>query len=498
MTGAGSSAPEESPDRSFRFRPEQPLRVGPMSALPELAPASRNFLVGVTRVTPSPGQTFGATVASALPLGALCTAEEDALPDRDDAEPGEAIRPSRCDAPGGHAAALDWNLRSPDAEWFLLGQATASRAAGGPPVRTLADGTELARGDAGWGAHAALGRVGGEPWRFELHWEYESPGLEVNALGFQRTQNEQLGRALVRYAKPKGGGPFHSWTVTTGVEGRRTTDGRGLTRGSQVWLSSEFQLRSFQWLGCTAGLDGTSWDVREVSEAGVAFERPAVTWGECWISSDPSRPIFVEGGLGGGRTRAAGPLASVGFGGLGGKIVVRPHPRLETRVDVQVENARWPARYVGDDSAGDRIFAELSAPSASVTLRQQVVLTPRLTLQGYAQLFTAYGQHGRFFAATAARGERIPFSALRTPATPPREDPEIGEPDFREGALNLNVVARWEYRAGSTLFLVYTRAQGERGWEEDGAPPATLRPHALGVGPTTDTVLVKWTHFWNG
>jgi hypothetical protein len=202
--------------------------------------------------------------------------------------------------------------------------------------------------------------------------------------------------------------------------------------------------------------------------------------------------------VGGGRTVASGPLPAVGFGGVGGKVVVRPHPRLETRVDVQLERARWPARYVDDDSAGDRILAELTAPSGSITLRQQVVLTPRLTLQAYAQLFTAFGEHGRFYAATAGRGEKIPFSALRAPETDPRDDPAIGEPDFREGALNVNVVARWEYRSGSTLFLVYTRAQAEHGWDGDGPPPASLRPHALSAGPTTDTVLLKWTHFWNG
>ena len=93
-----------------------------------------------------------------------------------------AVRPARCDAPGGNAAALDWNLRTAGSEWFLLGQATASRAEGGPPLRTLADGTELARGDAGYGGHAALGRIGGDPWRFELHGEYQSTKLAPSTM----------------------------------------------------------------------------------------------------------------------------------------------------------------------------------------------------------------------------------------------------------------------------------------------------------------------------
>ena len=59
------------------------------------------------------------------------------------------------------------------------------------------------------------------------------------------------------------------------------------------------------------------------------------------------------------------------------------------------------------------------------------------------------------------------------------------------------MVLRWEYRLGSTLFLVYTRTR----WSRTGpARPAalTLRPPGLAQGPTTDTVLLKWTWFWAG
>jgi hypothetical protein len=71
----------------------------------------------------------------------------------------------------------------------------------------------------------------------------------------------------------------------------------------------------------------------------------------------------------------------------------------------------------------------------------------------------------------------------------------VAEPDFRTGALALNAVLRWEYRLGSTLFLVYRRGQTEPEWDgDDGPAPRTLRPWALALGPTTDTILVKWSH----
>ena len=508
VTGAGSGGTEDDPPRAFRFDGAQPLRFGPASALPALAPAARNFAAGVVRWRPTPQAALGATATSTLPVGAACTAAEDALPELSDLPSGVDVRtarPPRCDALAGNAGAVDWNLRSRDGAWFAVGQVVGSQSLGGPPVRTLPDGVEIARGDLGVGALAAAGRQGGEPWRYELQWEYQSPKLDLNAAGYLRTQNEQLGRALVRYVRPSGGGPFHSYALQAGAEGRWTTDGRGLRRGGQAWLLSEFQLRSFVWFGCNAVFDAERWDVREIDGSGVPLQRPGDGYGECWVSSDASRPVFVEGGVGAGRTFRAGPLAPVWYGGTSGKIVVRPHARLETRVDARFEWNAWRARWVesGADASGAPIFllADLAAPVLSLTLRQQVVLTPRLTLQAYAQLFTSYGRYGQFWEASARPGG-IRSSDLRPRPRPVTGDPSdpfaaVGDPEFRTGALAVNAVVRWEYRLGSTLFLVYTRSQAEPEWDGAGPAPRTLRPWEIGLGPTVDTILVKWSHWWS-
>lgn len=65
----------------------------------------------------------------------------------------------------------------------------------------------------------------------------------------------------------------------------------------------------------------------------------------------------------------------------------------------------------------------------------------------------------------------------------------------------MNIVLRWEYRLGSTLFLVYQRAQAELGYADapgDRSPAATLEPRGLAAGPAVDTVQVKWTYRWSG
>ena len=490
VTGAGLGGPADRPPRDFAFHPSQPLWFGPRSALPSLAPAPRNFATGVVRWRPDAETSAGATFASSVPVGPRCTAAEAAEPDDD-------LRLRRCEVLAGNAAALDWNVRTHDGEWFALGQLTGSQALGGAPRRVLADGTTFSRGDLGYGAHAAAGRAGGEPWRVEAHWEYESPKLDVNATGFQRTQNEQLGRAMLRHVTLHADAPFHYHGFLLGAETRWTTDGRGLDRGAQVFAGAEFQLRSFHWFGCNAYLDTVRWDVREIQESGAAFRRPATLGSDCWFSSDSARALSFEAWVAGGGAFAAGPLAPVTYGGTGGRVVVRPHPRVETRLDGKFEWNAWRARWVATDADASGAptvhwLADLTAPVFSLTLRQQVVITRRVTLQAYAQLFTTYGRYGAFYAVPAGV-RRVSFSDLA-----PADRPTSGDganPEFRSAALNVNVVLRWEYRTGSTLFAVYTRGQEEAEWDR---PPMSLAPRSLATGPTTDTVMVKWAHYWAG
>jgi hypothetical protein len=70
--------------------------------------------------------------------------------------------------------------------------------------------------------------------------------------------------------------------------------------------------------------------------------------------------------------------------------------------------------------------------------------------------------------------------------------------DFRQSALVVNAVLRWEYRLGSTLYAVYSRAQANRpvaGAAISGVPGLTLA--GLSQGPATDTFLLKWSWFWD-
>jgi hypothetical protein len=68
-------------------------------------------------------------------------------------------------------------------------------------------------------------------------------------------------------------------------------------------------------------------------------------------------------------------------------------------------------------------------------------------------------------------------------------------PDTESATLNVNVVLRWEYRLGSTLFLVYTRAQNPSLTPAAGGATFQLRPLLHGHG-AEDVAMLKLSYWW--
>ena len=97
-------------------------------------------------------------------------------------------------------------------------------------------------------------------------------------------------------------------------------------------------------------------------------------------------------------------------------------------------------------------------------MRASYTFTPQLTLQAYAQAFLAVGplrRHAQPPDRVDADAGRVVTLAELTSLPPPRRRhaPPHSDADFQDAALNVNVVFRWEYRLGSTIYFVYSHSQ---------------------------------------
>ncbi|WPB76981.1 DUF5916 domain-containing protein [Archangium violaceum] len=473
VAGEAGRGDEEPLDTSVRFLPWRPLHLAPGHTLPGRVGPPTNFLAGVVRARVSEAATVGGSVALATPL-------------RPDCEPEDAELEG-CTARGGQAATLDMALRSDSGDYVLAAQLSGSRVTGGPAGgRLLADGTLLRPGDMGYGLRVSGGKEGGEPWRLRLGYGLTSPRLNLNPTGFQPMHNEQLllvNPELVRI-------DWHGLPeVAVGVHAQQrwSADGRHLALGTRAQVEARVVLPDSSAGDCYVGLETARQDLFEVVGAGVALQRPSFVFGSCAYTTDLSRPLSLEAVVYADRLMGV-PVRHWSTGqnvSLGG--TWRPLPQLSTSLSLSFENASDGPRWLDSSPEGLHRFGELVPRFVGVTLRQLVVLSPTLTLQAHAQLYSGYGRYDRFFEVVGEPGARLRLADLR-------EVPLTGEdPAFHTAALNINLVLRWEYALGSTLFVVYARSQ--ESLARPGVPVSfTLLPEGLLEGSHSDALMVKLSY----
>jgi hypothetical protein len=382
-----------------------------------------------------------------------------------------------------YVGGLDARWRSRSLEYAVNGTLMASLLHGGPD-RPQRDGTVLRSGDLGpiWSLVAA--KEGGENWLGDVGLQVTGRHADTNDLGFQERQNEVRNFANFAYRTTRPWGP--TLETRTGLQSFQQFDMQGLLLTRLVQLYSNWRLRNF-W-----GLEGrfiwspAAFDDREVGD-GTALERPARLGGQLQVASDPRRTVVAEMNLRGEWLRGGGRYAASGL------FKLHLFPQLELDLGPELSYRVGEPRFLERQTADAQVtyqLGELQAASAGTVLRMTWTFTPRLTLQAYAQLFLLERRYSDFtLARAAAPGGVIRLQEL-APAPAPADDP-----NEREGVINTNLLLRWEYRLGSVLYLVYTRAQVP---VQDAIAPGQgsldLRP--LTRGPSANTILLKLSYWW--
>ncbi|HSN92038.1 MAG TPA: DUF5916 domain-containing protein, partial [Anaeromyxobacteraceae bacterium] len=368
---------EADPDRRWRFRLRQPFHFGPEDALPAAHPVTTNYFAGVARQAVGSRSTAGLTFAAATPLEPRCLRSEF----QSDAD----WRDARCEGHGGNVLGLD--LAVPGA-WGGFAQAEVTQAVGGPADgRRLPDGTVLRAGDLGLAGHMRAGKLGGEPWRFDVSYFYQDARADLDQVGFAPFSNFQWVDLVVHYVRPGGLGRLHAFQVDYLLDVNWSADGKWTPRGINSNVYSELQLPGFQTVGARVGVEIPQYDAREIAFSGAPFERQGNVFGGLLLGSDPSRRLQVKGDVFVLRTLRRGAFGPETGWGWDLSLSWRPHDRLETRVEAHYgrkpQGPRW-VETLPDDTA---VFGLQEPEFLSVTVRQQVVFTPRLSAQIYAQLF---------------------------------------------------------------------------------------------------------------
>jgi hypothetical protein len=291
-----------------------------------------------------------------------------------------------------------------------------------------------------------LARIGGGHWTWSLAGRWISPGFEVNDLGFQNGGDQVTGSGSISYRENHPSGPFRRWDVTLYQNVGWSTGWEQQYGWTQFYGSAQF---SNQW-SAHLGLDRTYpyWST-EMLRGGPAIRKPGYLASWLGVSSDPRSAVLV----------GASAFGRIDDDDTGSMLNLQPHvtvrqssnatlslqPSIMTRTD--------DAQYVQTvATTSDRVFVvgRLRQTTASLTARVDYTFSPTLSLQFYIQPFISRATYDDFRQVRDPRAEsdQQRFVTLNPSVQGPR-------PDFNFKQLRSNLVVRWEYLPGSTVFVVW-------------------------------------------
>ena len=145
-----------------------------------------------------------------------------------------------------------------------------------------------------------------------------------------------------------------------------------------------------------------------------------------------------------------------------------------------------PQQWIGNDD-GHYVFGRIEQQTVGLTARFNYTVTPTLTVQMYAEPFVSAGSYSEFQELVDGRAKQ--FGARFTPYA------YGGSPDFNYRSFRTINVLRWEYRPGSTLFVVWQ--QGREDVVESGRFDFGRDFRGAFDAPGRNVFLVKWAYWLN-
>jgi uncharacterized protein DUF5916 len=173
-------------------------------------------------------------------------------------------------------------------------------------------------------------------------------------------------------------------------------------------------------------------------------------------------------------------------------LTVQPAPRWQLSAGPRYEREVGTQQYIttlpggGEATYGRRyVFGHIDRSTYSMQVRFNYTFKPDLTLDLYAEPFSASGRYDHIGELAAGRGRTMSLYGADAASGLAR--------DFNVRSFRSNLVLRWEYRPGSTLYLVW---QQDREAEEVSRLRTTPGQMFTSFGvPGQNRVAVKATYW---
>jgi len=323
---------------------------------------------------------------------------------------------------------FDWIIRI-DNNTYLFEGFFAHTHASSPSNRRI-------RGSA---ARVNFERIAARHWLWSLGGRIVSRQYNINDVGFFFRPDGYTGIGTLVYKEDIPAAVVRNYNVGATYTDFSNLDGVNLLR--EFRIDTRLLFTNYWSVTTSSSADMGLYDDRETRGNGL-YRKPRFYSASASLSSD-SRTIVTWriGPRYGWDSKLRRQWGSeVGLG-------LKPLSWMECEAGFDFQIVRNQEAWVPNpnvQAASGKIFADRNTDQYSLTLRSTITFTRDLTLQFYGQVFLAKGQYERFRVLVGTSGF-VPVPGVNS--------------DFNTQSLNTNLVLRWEYLPGSTLFLVWSQAR---------------------------------------
>ncbi|MCU0453187.1 MAG: carbohydrate binding family 9 domain-containing protein [Bacteroidetes bacterium] len=329
---------------------------------------------------------------------------------------------------------VDWNLRFLDNMYRVDGFVAHNRTA--------------ARGfvEEGQAGRVGLSKDGGPNWRGSVSADFTSRRYNINDIGFFRRPNDHGVVGTITYRDDEAREWTRRWNVSLNHHKRWNYERAEIN--NSLSLTGYQQFMNYWDVSAGVTYDAGDFDDRETRGHGL-YAKPSMRQVSLSIDSDSRAAIVGEMNL----EYAADSRRGRGME-IGVELLLKPSDALTIEMEVQHELVDREFAWMTNRSdtlvmpGSFAVFADRTTRAWDATARGSFVFSRDLTLQWYLQWFAA---KGRYEDAQA----RLGVDAYRPYSQPVRE--------FNDLSFHSNLVLRWEYRPGSTLFLVWSHSRSGDG-----------------------------------
>ncbi len=322
----------------------------------------------------------------------------------------------------------------------------------------------------GYAGQAALIKSGGLHWGGNLAYQFATPGLEVNDLGFQSQADRRALSTDLHYQENKPGRFLRNWLVAGFTNQAWNYDGDITFNNYASFAQGIFN--NFAGLFVRADYSAEGFDDRLTRGGPVARQPRSIATDINYFtdrrkvysaSIDWYRSADVEGQV----------AQSYSL-----QLAVQPRPGVRFSFEPNLQKAHSLAQYVttSSDPLATRtydnryVFATIHQTTLALVTRADWTFTPKASLQLYLQPlisagdFTSFKElrtprtfdfdvYGRDVGTISKSGGVYTIDPDANGAT--ANSIQVPDPNFNFRSLRGNGVFRWEYRPGSALFFVW-------------------------------------------